>query len=155
MRDRAGEIAHAFDLGDDARFTGRINRGEQGQVEELVASRGAFAVKTSLGPPDLDGEDAAFQAAARKAGVRTPEVVRSAGGGWHAEIYGLPVRVYEWVDLLPPDGTHDPAEVGRLVAAIHCTPFSGGRPEDPWYTEAVGAAAPKSTGPGASATVGW
>ncbi len=140
-RDHAGEIAHAFGLGGDARFTGRINRGEQGQVEELVTSRGAFAVKTSFNPPELDGEDAEFQAAARAAGVPAPAVLPTAGGAWHADIGSLPVRVYEWVDLLPSDKALDPAAVGRVVAAIHGTPFAGARPEDPWYTDPVGAAA--------------
>jgi len=50
------------------------------------------------------------------------------------------VRVYEWVELLPPDSTFDPAEVGKVVAAIHRTPFTGRRPQDWWYTEPVGAA---------------
>jgi len=138
---RAAEVARAFGLGEQARFTGRVERGEQGRVEELLTSRGAFAVKTSFGEPDLDGEDAAFQAAARAEGVPAPEVVRAAGGAWHADIGGLPVRVYEWVDLLPVDRGIDPAAAGRVVAAIHRTPFAGSRPEDPWYTDPVGAAA--------------
>ena len=137
---RAADVAGAFALGEGARFTGRVERGEQGRVEELVTSRGAFAVKTSFGEPDLDGEDAAFQAAARAEGVPAPEVMRAAGGAWHAEIGGLPVRVYQWVDLLPVDRGIDPAEAGRVVAAIHRTPFAGSRPEHPWYTEPVGAA---------------
>jgi hypothetical protein len=145
---RAAEIARAFCLGADARFTGRVERGEQGRVEQLLTARGAFAVKTSFGEPDLDGEDAAFQAAARAEGVPAPEVVRAAGGAWHAAIGGLPVRVYEWVDLLPVDRGIDPAETGRVVAAIHRTPFVGSRPEDPWYTDPVG----PPPGTGSSAT---
>jgi Phosphotransferase enzyme family len=141
VSDRAGDIARVFGLGDDARLTGRVERGEQGSVEELVTSRGAFAVKTSFDPPELDGEDAEFQAAAYAAGVPAPAVLPTVGGAWHADIEGLPVRVYEWVEILPPDSTFDPAEAGRVVAAIHRTPFAGVRPEDPWYTEPVGAAA--------------
>jgi len=138
---RAAAVARAFGLGDHARFTGRVERGEQGRVEQLLTSRGAFAVKTSFGEPDLDGEDAAFQAAARAEGVPAPDVVRAADGTWHADIGGLPVRVHEWVDLLPADRGIDPVEAGRVVAAIHRTPFAGNRPEDPWYTDPVGAAA--------------
>jgi hypothetical protein len=138
---RAADVARAFDLGQGAHFTGRVGRGEQGQVEELVTSRGTFAVKTSFGRPELDGEDAAFQAEARAAGVPAPEVLRAAGGAWHAVIGGLPVRAYGWVDLLPASREIDPAEVGWIVAAIHRTPFAGSRPEDPWYTEPVGAPA--------------
>ncbi len=52
--DYTGEMARAFGLGDDARFTGRAERGEQGQVDELVTSHGAFAVKTSFDLPELD-----------------------------------------------------------------------------------------------------
>jgi hypothetical protein len=137
----AAEIARAFDLGPDARATGRVMRGEQGQVEELVTDRGLFAVKTSFDQPDLDGEDAEFHVAARAAGVPAPAVIPTADGAWHADIGGLAVRVYEWVELLPPDNAFDPAAVGRVVAAIHRTPFGGRRPEDQWYTEPVGAAA--------------
>jgi hypothetical protein len=137
---RAANVARAFGLGDGARFTGRLERGEQGQVEELVTAQGAYAVKTSFGEPDLDGEDADFQAAARAAGVPAPAVLR-AGDAWHAEIGGLPVRVYEWVDVLPPSLEIDPAEAGRTVAAIHRTPFSGRRGEHYWYTDPVGAPA--------------
>ncbi len=139
-RDRAAEIARAFDLGDDARFTGHIERGEQGQVEQLVTTLGSFAVKTSFEQPELDGEDAEFQAAACAAGVPAPAVLQSAGGAWHVEVHGLPVRVYGWVDLLGPDSGFDPAEAGRVVAAIHRTSFTGTRPEHPWYIEPVGAA---------------
>lgn len=87
---RARDIALAFDLGDGARLTGRVERGEQGQVEELVTSRGAFAVKTTFGAPELDGEDAAFQAAARAAGVPTPEV-RADCAGWMVRQHRRPV----------------------------------------------------------------
>ena len=139
--DRAAEVARAFDLGDDARFTGHIERGEQGQVEQLVTSRGSFAVKTSFDPPELDGEDAEFQAAAHATGVPAPAVLQITGGAWHVEVHGLPVRVYGWVDLLRPDSGFDPAEAGRVVAAIHQTPFAGTRPEHPWYTEPIGAPA--------------
>lgn len=138
---RAAHVARAFDLGGGARFTGRVERGEQGQVEELLTARGRFAVKTSFGAPELDGEDAAFQAAARAAGVPAPGVLRAVGGSWHADIGGLPVRIYEWVDLLPASRDIDPGEAGRVVAAIHRTPFAGSRPEHPWYTEPVGAPA--------------
>jgi Ser/Thr protein kinase RdoA (MazF antagonist) len=138
MSESAARIARVFGLGGDARFSGRVERGEQGSVEELVTSRGGFAVKTSFDPPELDGEDAEFQAAACAAGVPAPAVLPTVEGAWHAEIDGLPVRVYEWVEILPPDSTFDPAEAGRVVAAIHRTPFAGVRPQDPWYTDPVG-----------------
>ena len=100
-----------------------------------------WAVKLTFGQPEwADGEDAAFQDAARAAGVPAPEVIRTADGDVFAEIGGVPVRVYGWVDVRPTDRTLDPARVGRLVAGMHRVGFSGRRPEDPWYTDAVGAA---------------
>lgn len=98
-------------------------------------------MKLTFGEPDgLDGEDAAFQDAARTAGVPAPEILRTADGDVFAEVGGAPVRVYGWVDVLPTDRTLDPARVGRLVAGMHRVGFAGRRPQDPWYTDAVGAA---------------
>ena len=91
-------------------------------------------------PPELDGEDGAFQAAAVAAGVPAPAVAFTADGELFADIGGLPVRVYGWVDVLPADSGLDPGRVGRLIAEIHQVPFRGRRPQDPWYTEPVGAA---------------
>ena len=136
--DDAGRIARAFELGDGAAFTGTVARGEQGQVAQLETSRGLWAVKASFRPPELDGEDGAFQAAAVAAGVPAPAVVFTAGGELFTDVGGLPVRVYGWVDVLPPDSGLDPGRVGRLMAAIHQVPFHGRRPQDPWYTEPVG-----------------
>ena len=138
--DDAGRIARAFGLGDGAAFTGTVARGEQGQVAQLETSRGVWAVKTSFRPPELDGEDGAFQAAAVAAGVPAPAVAFTAGGELFTDVGGLPVRVYGWVDVLPADSGLDPGRVGRLMAAIHQVPFRGRRPQDPWYTEPVGAA---------------
>jgi hypothetical protein len=139
--DDAGRIARAFELGGGAAFTGTVARGEQGQVAQLETSRGLWAVKTSFRPPELDGEDGAFQAAAVAAGVPAPAVVFTSGGELFTEVGGLPVRVYGWVDVLPADSGLDPVGVGRLMAAIHRVAFRGRRPQDPWYTEPVGAAA--------------
>jgi hypothetical protein len=138
--DDAGRIARAFGLGDGAVFTGKVARGEQGQVAQLETTRGLWAVKTSFRPPELDGEDGAFQAAAVAAGVPAPAVAFTADGELFADIGGLPVRVYGWVDVLPADSGLDPGRVGRLIAEIHQVPFRGRRPQDPWYTEPVGAA---------------
>jgi len=138
--DDADRIARAFGLGESAVFTGTVARGEQGQVAQLETSRGLWAVKTSFRPPELDGEDGAFQAAAVAAGVPAPAVVYTAGGELFTEVGDLLVRVYGWVDVLPADSGLDPGRVGRLMAAIHRVPFCGRRPQDPWYTEPVRAA---------------
>jgi hypothetical protein len=137
--DNAGEVARLFGLGAGARLTGIVERGEQGEIRQLATDRGIWAVKLAFGAPEeTDGEDAAFQEAARRAGVPAPAVIRTGEGGVFADIAGAHVRVYGWVDVLPPDRTLDPGRVGRLVADMHRVAFTGRRPADPWYTDAVG-----------------
>jgi hypothetical protein len=140
--DEADLIARIFGLGGGAVLTGTVARGEQGLVVQLATSRGIWAVKTSFEgtPADLDGEDVEFQAAARAAGVPAPLIVRTVHGEPWADLGHLPVRVYEWVDVLPADRTIDPARVGQMLAVMHRVEFVGRRPEDPWYSEPVGAA---------------
>jgi Ser/Thr protein kinase RdoA (MazF antagonist) len=137
------ELAHRFRLGGGARLTGTVERGEQGQIAQLATDFGTWAVKVTFAGGDtaLDGEDAEFQTAARAAGVPAPAVMRTTAGEVFAEVGGVGVRVYEWVDIRPPDRTIDPERVGGLVAAMHRVGFGGRRPEDPWYTDRVGAAA--------------
>jgi phosphotransferase family enzyme len=138
--DAAAEVAHAFRLGAGARLTGTVERGEQGQIWQLETGRGLWAVKLAFGEPEAtDGEDAAFQEAAVAGGIPAPTVVRTAEGEVFAEVAGAQVRVYDWIDIHPPDRALDPGRVGRLVAALHLVGFAGSRPEDPWYTEPVGA----------------
>jgi aminoglycoside phosphotransferase (APT) family kinase protein len=135
-------IARVFRLGARPRLTGTVERGEQGQVWQLETDRGMWAVKTALGvPEELDGEDAEFQDAAHRAGIPVPAVVRPKPGEVFAVIGGAHVRAYEWVEIRPPDRTLDPGEVGRIVAAMHQVEYAGARPEHPWYTDPVGAAA--------------
>jgi Ser/Thr protein kinase RdoA (MazF antagonist) len=143
LPDDLDEIARIYGLGADPRLTGTAERGEQGQVWQLATELGMWAVKTSfeLVEEELDGEDAAFQMAARAASVPAPAVVSTGAGEVFAQVGGARVRVYEWVDIRLPDKGLDPAEVGRVVAAMHRVPFTGRRPEDPWYTEPVGAEA--------------
>jgi hypothetical protein len=137
--DDLAEIARIFGLGDGAAFTGIVARGEQGEVAQVATARGIWAVKTSFARwEELDGEDAEFQTAARAAGVPAPAVVRTVDGDSSATLGSLQVRMYEWVDLLPQDRQLDPADVARLLAAIHSVRFAGRRPEDPWYTRPVG-----------------
>ena len=138
--DEAAEVARRYGLGAGARLTGVVERGEQGEIRQLVSDHGMWAVKLAFGEPeDTDGEDAAFQDAARRAGVPAPAVVRTADGDVFAEIGGVHVRVYGWVDVRPTDRTLDPGRVGRLVAGMHRVVFRGRRPEHYWYTDAVGA----------------
>jgi len=67
-----------------------------------------------------------------------PAVRRSATGDVFATIDGVPVRVFAWVDLDPPDITLDPVAIGRLVAALHRVDFAGEVGEHPWYSAPVG-----------------
>jgi Phosphotransferase enzyme family len=138
--DHAEDVARQFRLGSDCALTGTAERGEQGWIWQMQTSRGLWAVKTAIRPPDRDGEDAAFQTAARAKGVPAPGVVRTRGGEVFAQVADMHVRVFEWVDLLPPDRDIDPAAVGGLLAAIHRVPFTGRRPRDDWYEAPVGAA---------------
>ena len=56
-----------------------------------------------------------------------------------ADVDGTRLRVYQWVDLLPPDIQLDPEVVGSVLAAMHraSTPDDG--PLSPWHQEPVGA----------------
>jgi hypothetical protein len=83
----------------------------------------------------------AFHEAAHAAGVPTPEVRRTEDGSVFAPFNGGQARLYEWVDLRPPDRLLDPALVGAVVAAIHRvpTPDTDLGALDPFFCEPVGA----------------
>jgi Ser/Thr protein kinase RdoA (MazF antagonist) len=138
--DRDAMVA-AFGLGEALSLTGPVARGEQGLVWRLETTRGTWAVKETFDPLDESevAEAAAFQEAAALAGVATPRVARTLGGDLLHACAETQVRVYEWIDLEPPDRLVDPEAVGRLLAAIHLLGFDGMAPIDPWYTDPVGA----------------
>ena len=106
----------------------------------LETADGSWAVKVPFHRSDEEGVRVAtaFQEAAYAAGVPTPRVRRTTEGSVFATIEDKQVRVYEWVDLRPPDLGLDPALVGAAVAAIHqvSTPDLGSL--DAWYREPVG-----------------
>jgi Ser/Thr protein kinase RdoA (MazF antagonist) len=137
------KIARRFGLGRVVRLSdGPLARGKQGLVWRLDTVDGSWAVKL---PFDRSAEDeaaaaASFQEAACAAGVPTPLVRRTTTGRVFATIAGRQVRVYEWVDLMPPDTQLDPARVGAAVAAIHRVLVTDLSPTDPWYHEPIGAA---------------
>jgi aminoglycoside phosphotransferase (APT) family kinase protein len=83
----------------------------------------------------------AIHEAAHAAGVPTPRVRRTTQGSVFASLPGSQARLYEWVDLCPPDVGLDPAQVGAVVAAIHRVPLTqtGEGGLDPWFHEPVGA----------------
>jgi Ser/Thr protein kinase RdoA (MazF antagonist) len=136
------ELARRFDLGHAARLSeGPVARGRQGDVWRLETSDGVWAVKVPFEAVDEDDvrRSTAFQEAAHASGVPTPRVRRTTDGAVLATVSGKPVRIYSWVDLMPPDPHLDPSLVGAAVAAIHQVPDSDAGPTDAWYQEPVGA----------------
>jgi len=144
----AAELARRFALGGAARLSdGPVARGKQGLVWRLETTEGRWAVKVPLVPVTEDevSSATAFQEAAHAAGVATPQVRRTTQGSVFAPVDGGQARVYEWVDLRPPDPGLDPAQVGAVVAAIHRVPFTDTGTDtdldqlDPWSHDPVGA----------------
>lgn len=138
----AADLARRFALGHAARLSdGPVARGKQGLVWRLDTAEGSWAVKAPLHPCSEDQVRVAtaFQEAACGAGVPAPRVRRTTDGRVFAAVEGKQVRVYEWVDLRPPDSRLDPARVGAVVAAIHRVSATDLSPLDSWYHEPIGA----------------
>ncbi|MGW6128639.1 phosphotransferase enzyme family protein [Cellulomonas sp. NPDC055163] len=139
----AAAIARRFGLGRAVALSdGPVARGKQGAVWRLSTSDGVWAVKVPReAPTETEIELAArAQEAAHRAGVPTPEVRRTPQGEVLADVGGARVRVYGWVDLLPPDARLDPALVGSTLGLLHRVAAPHPGPVHPWYTEPVGAA---------------
>ena len=133
-------VAAAYGLGGAATLRGPVARGQRGLVWRLETPAGAFAVKDPLEPMSADDAeaDAAYQEVVQAAGVPMPRVVRSRSGAVCTEVEGHQVRVYEWMDVAGPERSLDPAEVGRVVAAVHRVHVPASSPMDTWYTTPVG-----------------
>jgi len=113
-----------------------------GDVWQLRTPEGRWALKA---PFETCTEEevsagAAFQEAARAAGVPTPEIRRTSEGSVFTTVDGAQVRLYEWVDLREADPLLDPALVGQAVAGIHRVRLPPLGRVDGWYSEPVGAA---------------
>jgi aminoglycoside phosphotransferase (APT) family kinase protein len=140
----ADEVSAAFGLGGGARLSDRpAARGRQGEVWGLYTANGWFAVKVPNERVDEAEARVAtrFHEAAHAAGVPTPRVHRTTAGDVFAHVDGAQVRVYGWVDLMPPDTLLDPGLVGATVAAVHQVPdpVPHHGPVDAWHAEPVGA----------------
>jgi len=134
-------IAEVFALGSDATMTGPAARGQMGQVWRLDTGSGTYAVKESFEPVSLEEAeaDARFQDVAHAAGVPMPAVVRSRHGRVLEQVADEPVRVYQWVDVLPRTRALDPAQVGTVVAGIHRAVLPASGPLDEWFATPIGA----------------
>ncbi len=139
----AAAVAGRFALGRDARLVGPVAFGRLGEIWRIDTDRGPFAVKQSRTAPDPDEaeRDAAYQELVHAAGVPTPAVVRDTDGRVVADVEGVPLRVYTWVDVAPEDRRLDPVAVGRLLAAMHAVRVPVVGPVDGWYAHTVGAQA--------------
>ncbi len=138
----AAAIARRFGIGARATLSdGPVARGKEGAVWRLETADGRWAVKVPFRTTSEDdaAPAARLQEAAYASGVPTPEVRRTPEGRAFANVGGRQVRVYGWVDLLPPDRDLDPGMVGAVVAAVHRAGGSDPRPVHPWYVEPVGA----------------
>lgn len=139
----ATEIARRFDLGGAAQLSdGPVARGKQGLVWRLETEQGRWAVKLPLRrTTEAQARPATeFHEKAWAAGVPTPQVRRTVDGTVFSDVRGRQVRVYEWVDLLPPDPHVDPELVGALVAHLHRVVIEADGPSDRWNHAPVGAA---------------
>jgi Ser/Thr protein kinase RdoA (MazF antagonist) len=138
---RGGLVAERFGLGEHASLNGPVAFGRLGEIWQLVAEHGRFAVKhaqfaVSAAAAELD---AAYQELVRLAGIPMPAVIRAVDGTVVADIGGSQVRVYEWVDVLRADRRLDPGAVGQVLAAIHAVALTTDEPVDGWYVDPVGA----------------
>lgn len=138
---QAAAVADAFGLRESVGLVGPVARGQLGQVWRLETASGPYAVKEWFAEPDV--EDAARQARfserAREAGVRTPHTVRTPDGRVVTHVDGLPVRVFEWVDLMPRSRWLDPGAVGEMLAVIHGVAVPSGDEVGQWFSGGVGA----------------
>jgi aminoglycoside phosphotransferase (APT) family kinase protein len=138
------DILAVFDLGTEGRLSaGPVASGRLGSIWRLDTDCGSWAVKQVVDDmgDELGGihDGAAFQEAAAAAGVPTPDVRRTRAGDLIGDVGQVSVRVHAWMDLDDPDVGLDPAELGRMVAALHRVEFRGTVGLDPWYSEPVGA----------------
>lgn len=140
--DDAELLARAFGLEGEARLTGPVARGEQGQVWRLDVQGDHYAVKETFAP--LDDEQAQlahrFQLRAAAAGVRTPAAVLARDGEVLVRFGVEPVRLYRWVEMAGPDRSISPEAVGHCLARLHQCAAPLRTRTHPWYCEPVGRA---------------
>jgi Ser/Thr protein kinase RdoA (MazF antagonist) len=139
VRGRVEAAADIYDLGrpvEPARFAAR---GQMGVIWLLETDRGRFAVKHLLNAIDEDtvASEVALQSEMARRGVPAPIPLRAADGRVLADVDGLLLRAFTWVDLEEPRTDLDPAAIGDLLATLHRDPLPARAPVDPWYVEPV------------------
>jgi len=128
----AQEVSDAFGLGPASSLSEPVARGELGEIRRLETEHGTFAVKHELeewAAAEVE-TSTSYHRACWKAGIPTPEPLRTTGGTFAAMVGGEQVRAYAWVDLHDKDTELDPGTVGTLVARLHTV-------DHPWPTTAV------------------
>src|SRR4051794_37378354 len=92
-----GVIAERFGLGAHASLNGPVAFGRLGEIWQLDAEGGRFAVKRAQFAVSVEAAelDAAYQERVRVAGVPMPAVIRAVEGSVLSDVGGDQVRVYE------------------------------------------------------------
>ena len=133
-------LAERFGLGGPASLEGPVDRGFQGRVWRLTCGARAYAVKEALVPLDHDQVVAAYalQQRAETAGAVAPRQLLTVAGDPAVYVDGETLRIFEWLELAPPDRDLDAIGLGRLLARLHIAggPTSGA--VDPWFVDPVG-----------------
>ena len=139
------EVADAYALGRVLAEPTVAARGEMGRIWRLETSTGRWALKEVFRPqPDVAERaraDAAFQEAARAAGIPLPRPIFARDGRVLIEVGPdadrRAVRVYSWVDLRARDSVVPVGEVAAILGRLHGLAIADPRPIDPWYRDPV------------------
>jgi Ser/Thr protein kinase RdoA (MazF antagonist) len=133
-------LAERFGLSGPAALEGPVDRGYQGQVWRLTCGARTYAVKEALAPLDHDQVVAAYalQQRAEAAGAAAPRQLLTVTGEPAVYVDGETLRVFEWLELAPPDRDLHAGELGLLLARLHTAGGPTTAAVDPWFVDPVG-----------------
>jgi Ser/Thr protein kinase RdoA (MazF antagonist) len=133
-------FAEQFGLDGPAALIGPVDRGFQGQVWRLTCGSRAYAVKEALVPLEPDQAIAAYalQQRAEAVGVVAPRQLVTPAGEPAVYVDGETLRVFDWMELGPPDRGLEATGLGRMLAALHIAGGPTAEPVDPWFVQPVG-----------------
>jgi Ser/Thr protein kinase RdoA (MazF antagonist) len=140
VRERVEAAADVYALGRPFARARPAARGQMGVIWLLETERGRFAVKQLLHLLDEKtvATEVALQSEMVRRGVPAPEPLRTPDGRVLAEVDGILLRVFTWVDLDEPRTDLDPTALGGLLATLHRDPLPAApAPADFWYVEPV------------------